>query len=1006
MLVNIYASTQFKNPALYVWRPGTNLAQHCPPSKGPDAHAFWTFKCELDHQIHEDVLFKLYDRPPEHDTPTTWEQDVHNRGLPRVKNDKFAEHVWIIEGAHRVLEKDPFAQAFDEVRIHLISQRKYRNGRMFVWRSAQDAEQPEVLEGTEEEGGMRFVIKPGGDRRHLFQFKFIQPEGTFEADIANRVWSSEDGAEIWVHSDAAGVSVRMPKRRELRVHLQQGQGATPPTMHLWQFNSDFVTDCVGVWDANGWSTHKAELYTGLEYKLKFHNPDEPSYRQWEHSEAERSIILADGKGPVDCWTLEGDKHIFDHPPQPNKKVAINVAAVPPNSTLQAPYHAHVWINRARWPLQPHLSATDSNGTSITLHTFPDVVTSFLLGSGEILEPIERHTLVVPSHTTGPFERYAVVTRPDVLLVPPPSALFQDPPFLIQRPGVYEAAGQLRFVLHAPTAARAQVIGQWTGWRNNPMEMRSTVDGTYWWAQAPVSDITQTLGVSSDYHGALYKYLLSEVREVQDPAAGWVESSSPDKASRLVRSDNFTWQDEGIDLSHWDRWIVYQLHPSRFSKRFDSKEPLLQVAKELEDPNGYLRKLKANALLLMPVNEVGTTNSWGYDPAFYYAVEEAYGGPDALKTLVNTCHRNGIAVMLDVVFNHAGTVDNSLWATARTTFFDGDTTWGAMLNFDQPQCRHFFEQNLVYLQKEYHIDGFRLDHTYTIVHSSEQQYYVRQPGSGGGWEFLHALRYALETQGNRKCLLMAEHLPNEWTLTNYGGPMDTQWDDAFHDRLEDACRGWDAMSTLADALKHSYTVCDNWYKPTNYPESHDEVGNDPDRIAFIAGYGRGLRMSKVAGACTLLTRGIPMFFMGAESGEYRQFRFNDSSALDLDEYLSREDLSHVREWWNVLSDLHNSDNIKGPSPLDVRYAQNQKLAFSRGQAGDLFVLLNFGGWAGRINLDELNIPDHTYHELWNSTWPAFSVEQENEHTNGGREARLHRGDWLNVPDYGAIVLERV
>lgn len=201
--------------------------------------------------------------------------------------------------------------------------------------------------------------------------------------------------------------------------------------------------------------------------------------------------------------------------------------------------------------------------------------------------------------------------------------------------------------------------------------------------------------------------------------------------------------------------------------------------------------------------------------------------------------------------------------------------------------------------------------------------------------------------------MAEHLPNEWSLTNYGGPMDSQWGDSFHDRMIDVCRRQFGMSRLADALQLSHTASDNWYKIINYPESHDEMGNVRDRVAYVAGYGQGWRMSKVAAAGTLMSRGIPLFFMGGESGVDKQF------------------------------------------------------AFSRGQNDDFFVLLNFGGWSGHKSLGELNLPSGEYCELWNSTWPAFAIqaEHEGEHTNDGRDARLSRQDWLHVPDYGAVILQR-
>ena len=101
-------------------------------------------------------------------------------------------------------------------------------------------------------------------------------------------------------------------------------------------------------------------------------------------------------------------------------------------------------------------------------------------------------------------------------------------------------------------------------------------------------------------------------------------------------------------------------------------------REIADNAGYFRELGVTAIQLMPVNEVGSDNSWGYDPAYFYAVENDYcgdDGPDDLKQLVDTCHQHGLAVLLDVVFNHAGGMHNILWQVARESFFDGDTSGG-------------------------------------------------------------------------------------------------------------------------------------------------------------------------------------------------------------------------------------------------------------------------------------------------------------------------------------------
>jgi len=294
----------------------------------------------------------------------------------------------------------------------------------------------------------------------------------------------------------------------------------------------------------------------------------------------------------------------------------------------------------------------------------------------------------------------------------------------------------------------------------------------------------------------------------------------------------------------------------------------------------------------------------------------------------------------------------------------------------------------------------------IIHGHEPgEPHVRQPGSGGGWEFLQRLRRAARAV-NPRCILIAEHLPNEWSVTNLGGPMDSQWCDDFHDRLKDACSGKpQVISSLADVIKVTHTVADDWYRATIYAESHDEVGNENGRIANVAGWGRGWRMAKVAAALVLMGRGIPMLFMGGESGEHRQFLNGSSDTLDLGAYLADSGRERIRAWFNSLLELRVNSNVKGPSPLAVVYAQEQQLGFVRGQGSEYYTLANFGGWSGWKSLAELNLPGGVYRELWNSTWPAFAVENEDEHTNGGRTARLHRGNWLQIPDYGVVILER-
>jgi 1,4-alpha-glucan branching enzyme len=1002
------ALSSYQRPGLHVWRPGTNVRRFVTPMcDEPDEHGWFCFSCALDASVPADVHFKLYDRQEDDSPSDRWEAGEHNRVVLRGDSGTLPEQVWFAQGSSRVLLDDPMFQGTNQVRIHLITANRYRDGLLLMWAADGQAKRKLAADGLDEFGPY-WDVPLQGRERHLFNFKFLRPSGggeRDEPDFANRVYASQDGPEVWTHSEGRDVATASPVKKMLTVNFQQqGDFAQLATMHLWQESSDFATDVAGQ-PAGSWMQYQFPIYGGLPYRFKFLTDPVRDSLRWEHDQATRSVVLRDDRT---CWTLEGDAHLFDAEPVPDRLVEIRVSHRVPREELAETVFAHVWINRARWPIHVRVESTAEDPQCFRFATYPHVTTAFQFTDGRQWESGECHTVRLDGETAS-VQRHVVIGRPATLQEPPPLAnLFTDPPFLIRRPGVYEDERRLRFVLHAPDAARARVVGAWTNWKQDALEMRSARDGSYWWATVPVAELESRLppAAAGDYHGAGYKFLLDDDRYVQDPAAGWVEESSSNSNSRLIKQSGFRWHDQQWQIPSWDYLTVYQIHPKRFTDRSPGSPPLVQVAKEIEGEAGYLRDFGITAILLMPVNEVGSSNSWGYDPAFFYAVERDYGGPEALKQLVDTCHRHGLAVLLDVVFNHAGSDDNILWQVAQKSYFDGDTRWGAMINFDQPQCRHFFEQNLVYWQREFHIDGFRLDHTHTIVHSHQAGGFVRQAGSGGGWQFLHGLRHALHRDADRRAILTAEHLPNDWALTNYGGPMDSQWCDDFHDRLVDACRGHRVMPQLAAAMQLSHTCCDEWYNVTNYPESHDEVGNVNDRIANVAGHGRGLRMSKVAAAASLLSRGIPMFFMGAESGEFRQFRFGSSDVLDLTAYQQTPPRRHVRQWWHTLCQLRRSESIKGPARLEVRYAEDQLLAFSRGLGDDYFVVLNFGGWAGWMPLAALNLPNRRYRELWNSTWPAFAVEGEDEHTNGGRDAHLHRGHSLHVPDYGVVILERM
>ncbi|MFZ5896076.1 MAG: alpha-amylase family glycosyl hydrolase [Myxococcota bacterium] len=1011
MATTFHVLSTLQGPRLWIWRDRTSAAPaelaYDATATGVDAEGFHTFQAVLDHQIHEHAHALLH--------TAEWKQkedSAHARTLPRTASYRFPRKFWLVEGTSRVVTRNPFSETRDSVRIHLITANRYRGGRLFLWSPGVNGRF--VAASGSDATGPYFDVTLRGRERHFFLFKFVSREGNFEPDYANRLWVADDGSKIWVHSQASGIAKAQPRLRNIELRVFDFGAPGTSELHLWQEDSDFAADLSPRREASGWLRYQASVYSGLPYRFMLKNAALDPV--WEHEEAKRNLILHEdgsiwttsGDGSArqlgsSVWTFEGDHELFGSEPTRTHELIVEVAVNAPDSGLTDASGVDVWVNRARRPL--HQNLTPTNDGRFHIRTYSEIVTSLRFRDGTHVENVERHFIKLKASDAPTLVRYAVLGRADLLLRAPIADTFSDPPFDIERPGVWVVGNMLRCAVHCPTAASVELVGEWTHWQSNPIPLRSTLDGTYFWCELPLSAITTPLGRGS-IHGTFYKFLLNQVRQVQDPAADWVENSDPERASKLVDHSLYHWQSNSWQRPTWDWLIVYQLHPSRFTRRA-SEIGLDAITHELVSPNGYLDDIGATALLLMPTCEFAGDLGWGYNPSFFYSVESSYGGPDALKRLVDTCHQHGKAVLLDVVFNHAGASDNVLWSVARESFFDGDTEWGAMINFDHPQVRHFFERNLVHFLDKYRIDGFRFDFTRVIRHGGTWTDFVRAPGSGGGWEFMHGLRRAVRAFDPR-CLFMAENLPNEWDLTRYGGPMDTQWCDEFHDRLVDASRGWSVLDQLAAALRATHTYCNQWYEATNYPESHDEVGNEPNRIAHVAGIGQGYRRNKLAAATTLLARGIPMWFMGAESGEWRQFSKDTSDTLDLDDYQNNDSAIRLRNWWNALCNLRRGNNrIQGPSPIDIRFVDQSLLAFSRGDAADLFVLLNFGNSSTWRSLAELNLPDADYKELLNSTWGDYRIaaESEDEHSNGGWSAHLRRNNWIQIPDYGVVVLER-
>lgn len=385
-------------------------------------------------------------------------------------------------------------------------------------------------------------------------------------------------------------------------------------------------------------------------------------------------------------------------------------------------------------------------------------------------------------------------------------------------------------------------------------------------------------------GSRYRYVLDGERERADPAS----RCQPDGVhgpSQLVDPDAFPWTDHGWSGLPLEDLILYELHTGTFTPEgtFPAIIPYLE----------YLRnELGVTAVELMPLAQFPGTRNWGYDGVYPFAPQFSYGGPDGLKALVDACHTKGLAVVLDVVYNHLGPEGNYLGDFA-TYFTDRyRTPWGPAINFDGPdsdEVRHYFISNALYWVTEYHVDALRLDAIHGIYDFSVRHILEELT------ETVHAEAARL----GRRVLVMAESDLNDVRViappAEGGYGLDAQWNDDFHHALHAPLTGeqfgyyqdFGRLDQLATALREGYVYSGRHSAYRRRRHGNSSRGRPPRQFVVCAqnhdqvgNRAKGERLSalipsealKVAAATVLLAPSVPLLFMGEEYGETAPFLY--------------------------------------------------------------------------------------------------------------------------------------
>lgn len=378
-------------------------------------------------------------------------------------------------------------------------------------------------------------------------------------------------------------------------------------------------------------------------------------------------------------------------------------------------------------------------------------------------------------------------------------------------------------------------------------------------------------------------ILVDDKTLPDPTS----LSQPDGvhgASEAIDINNFKWSDTEWNNIALEEYIIYELHTGTFTPE--------GTFAAIENKLDYLLELGINAIEIMPVAQFSGDRNWGYDGVYPFCVQNSYGGAKGLQHLVNICHQKGIAVILDVVYNHLGPEGNYLGASGPYFTDKYKTPWGNAINFDDEWCdgvRRYFIENALMWFRDFHIDALRLDAVHAIKDFSpthilkEIKLYVNE---------------LMQATGRRHYLITELDL-NDTKFINpieeggYG--MDAQWIDEFHHALRVTASGdrtgyysdFTDVEHVAKSYKDAY-VYDGQFSPHRkkhfgikaeknegkqfivFSQNHDQVGNRMlgERTSQLTSF----EMQKLLAGAVIISPYLPMLFMGEEWSEPNPFLY--------------------------------------------------------------------------------------------------------------------------------------
>lgn len=593
-------------------------------------------------------------------------------------------------------------------------------------------------------------------------------------------------------------------------------------------------------------------------------------------------------------------------------------------------------------------------------------------------------------------------------------------------GAIPNASGVAFRVWAPNAASVSVAGTFNGWSKTATPLASEGNG-YWSADEPIariSDEYKFLLINRDSGVELWK---------NDPYARQLTSGAG-PVNSVIADPDFTWTTTGYSSPSWNEMVIYELHIGTFL--FDPVNPRKRGSfKSLISKLDYLKELGINAIEVMASGEFETDTSWGYNPAYIFAIESDYGGPNGFRDFVNQAHQRGIAVIFDVVYNHLGPQGLDMWQFDGWQldghggiYFYNDwrryTLWAETRpDYGRGEVRQYFRDNAIRWLETRYVDGLRWDATGWIRNVDG---YNNDPKDDipDGWRLMQWINSEIQAEQPWKISIAEDMQDNEWLTKEVGkggAGFSAQWGAGFVHAIRNAIISGDDnsrdMVAVGKAISYGYN--EDVFERVIYTESHDEDANGHSRVPEEIWPGQaGSYFSKkraTLGIALVLTApGIPMLFQGQEFLE--DGYFSDTRELDWSKATKNagivalcRDLIHLRRNW-----FNQTRGLQGQN-LNVYHVNNldKLIAFHRWDSGgagdDVVVIANFANrsYANyNLGLPRAGLWRVRFNSDWNGYSPDFSNQfsYDTQANPGGRDTMSVNAN-IGIGPYSVIILSQ-